>query len=341
MHKAIIESRMHGAYSGLKKSPACDWLNDLLKRLDARGLNQLVHSFVAQMGQQDKVGGLLVEVELADQLIAVQQAANVTSDRQDGTAQVPCDITFEYQEMRADFQCKAVLNAFNEMWIAEFMAWVERSFSTRSPGLLLEFASVIDLNEADFLAFKQWFGANQASFVVDGTVEWCPSGASKGVRLEFMPRSRPGIARGVTWVASSDYSDVVHVSSDELRDLLWKRIKAARRSFGFMPGPDQFNFAVVDISSNAMYDEEDCYQALYGVHKWGIDPNKMEAGYAGHDGSGIFWVQKPDWVSGVIFPKRLNLNSFDYAVFPHPDHVKAVEAHWTSAPFRFGKALIE
>ncbi|MCC6351215.1 MAG: hypothetical protein IT202_01745 [Fimbriimonadaceae bacterium] len=227
---------------------------------------------------------------------------------------------------------------YNEMWIRDFMAWVEATFPKREPGLLLEFRSVVDLNQADFAAFKQWFEANQPGFALGTPVEWTPPNAGKGILIDFMERKKPGFGPGVTWGAAGDYGDVVAVNTDDLRAAFWKRIKLAKRSFGFAPSDTQFNFVLVDVTDSPLYDEEDAYQALYGQHHWGIDQNTMTANYSGHNGSGIYFVEKPDYISGLVFCVR-QADRREYAVYPHPQHLSAVETHWTKAPFRLGKAF--
>lgn len=331
---------MHGHYRGLRRSPGSDWLNSVLIGLDRRGLGRLVQSFLAQMTQRHAVAGLLLEIKLAHQLTKYEPWAAVYSDRQDGVAEVPGDISYEYGGIRADFQCKAVINSFNEMWISDFLTWAEGRFARRSPGLLMEFSSALSLTEQDFKDFKQWFGSNQAGFSAHQVVAWTPINGGPGITLRFKERDEPGFARGVTWTSGPEPMSVIFVDADQLKNTAWKRIQIARRSFGFVPGPEQFNFVLIDISASGLYDEEDFYQALYGTHGWSISRETMQSKYQGHDSSGVFLAKNPSWISGVVFVQHSDRDS-EYLVYPHPDHVQSVKGVWTRSPFRLGKAFVD
>ncbi|MBI1757429.1 MAG: hypothetical protein HYR64_10020 [Fimbriimonas ginsengisoli] len=327
-YKTRIESRIHGSLRGFKKSPGSDLLAQRLQRLDERGLGGLVHSFIRQMGRQDRAWGLLVEINLADSLVMSDRGTPLWN-RQDGCATAPCDITLKEGTLRADFQCKAILNAFNEMWIKDFLAWVEKRYAKREPGLLLDFASVLGLGESEFRAFKAWFCDNEARFVIGQAEEWRPIGGARGISLSFSARDRPGIARIRTRGAANDYGDAVFVSQGELPKKLLNCCNEARRTFGFAPQSRQFNFAVADLSAiSGTFDQEDIFEALYGTRR--------RAACAGRLANGIFINERIDWVSAVIVP----MNE-EYAIYPHPSHEQAVRSAWGARPpFRLGRATV-
>jgi len=260
----------------------------------------------------------------------------------------PCDVSFQVDGIRADFQCKAVINTFNEKWIGEFFGAAESHFKDRQPGLLLEFASVLHLSETDFAEFKRWFWLKQSGFEVGQTEEWRPENANEGVRLKFLKRDKPGIARGVEFGASGQYAMPMVIEPP--RNILRGRIKDAKRSFGFDPSEVHYNFVVIDLGASSLFDEEDCFRALYGNHsmlhqieresghRTSFLGEAFERGSQHHDRSGFFFTENPRWVSGVIIPLRGEAN--EYAVFPHPDHVESVRSRWIESPFQLGRDLI-
>jgi hypothetical protein len=106
-----------------------------------------------------------------------------------------------------------------------------------------------------------------------------------------------------------------------------------------LPSSTQFNFAVVDISASPLFDEEDCFMALYGKHLHVFEERTQQMVYAGLDGSGMFPLDKPSWLSAMVIPRGNGVATREYAVYPNPDHLDAVRNSWMRPPFRLGNAF--
>jgi hypothetical protein len=245
-----IQSKLHGYYRGLKKDEGLAWLNDALGQLKDAGLGQLVGAFISGMGEFGKAAGFLLEIQTAQAAIAAYPNATPSCERKDGAARRPCDITLETSGFRADFQCKAIQNFYNEKFTAEFLHWAEQTYPGAVPARLIFFQTNTGADEQTFLELKQWFAANWQSWPLEEEQEWWDSRGKGRVKIALSAGSGCGIYAGIMCSVQSQ-------DTDHIKKRLLSRIKDARGTYGFPASASQFNVVVVDRPSLAVTLDED------------------------------------------------------------------------------------
>ncbi len=325
-YKDAIRAELHGSLTGLKQGSGLDWLNNSLNALDSAGMNLTVKSFLNDMGNLGTVNGFLLEIEVALAAMNAFPLSTVRSEQQDGAATKPGDITILNTAFRADIQCKNILNIHSELPLEEFLAWAETTFSAVSPGCLIEIQPSTKADAKTFLEFRSWFISQWQQMELEQEYQFEDSDQRGKIWITLLEASEPGIREGIIYSASDDPSFVQEEDYTRIQMRLLNRLKDARGTFGFPPGPQQLNLVAVQFPSlNALADEESIVTALYGSEKFVLSADGTAVVQTQPDG--LFHTHRTMLTScsGMIYCSGRQIGTPECILFPnynHMDHVK-------------------
>lgn len=324
-----IQAELHPSLEGLKYGPGLEWLNDALNRLNAHGMNLTVKNFLSKMGDVGGANGFLLEIETALAVLAAFPNDVVSSEQTAGTAINPCDITLVTPAFRADLQCKSVSNLYSELFVEEFIAWVEVTYSTTTPGRLFELVPSRQANEQTFRDLRVWFAARWATLDLEQEYEFQDAARLGKVWITMLPSSAPGVAMAMVSSATDDPQFASDEDEELIRRHLLNRIKKARPTFGFPPSPHQFNFVVVDLPSlNVTADEESLVTALYGSETYvQVSPGNFQL-LSQPNGLYMTHSNVLGHCSGVVFRDAGPIGPTPFILFPNSPHVTSVQQAW-------------
>ncbi|MBX3119908.1 MAG: hypothetical protein KF784_12650 [Fimbriimonadaceae bacterium] len=332
---SLIHEGMHPTLSGLKnpENEAHGWLCKTIQTLDQRGLGKLVDRLLAQMSSLTKVQGDLLEVSLAERLCRSFPEAKIEYEPPPcPPATSPPDLVVWQGTARINFQCKAVLNLSNELWLERFLSWCEKKYCEREPGLVLDIAVERDLDEEAFERLKRWFSQNIDQLPVGLHVDWLDASTNCYVQITLTNQEKKGVKRGTTWAPVDTLGFAQEVREDDLRDSLSTRFKKAKPSFAPKASSDQLNIIVIELPMLSLFEEDCLWQALYGSAVFKADPSGVGWTTAGN---GYFGVQNA-WCSALILATRSPEKPF--VVFPHPTHSETLKLFLETGPdFRLGQ----
>ena len=328
-YKDQIRSKLHPSFAGLRDGPGLIWLDEALNRLDTEGMNLTVKNFLHAMNRLDGVNGFLLEIETALAILDAFPGSTVSSERTDGTAKKPCDITLETSTFRADLQCKSVNNIYSEHFVEEFIAWVEETYATATPGQLFELQPNRQADEQTFRELRDWFAARWATLDLETEYEFLDFAQRGKIWITMLPSDTPGVGMGLIGSATDDSLFAADEDEALVRKVLLNRIKMARSTFGFDPGSRQFNFVVVDLPSlNISADEESLVTALYGSEKIvQVSPSNFRA-LTQPDGLFTTHTTMLGYCSGVAFRDGRQFDTSPFILYPNVPYVEAVRQEW-------------
>lgn len=326
-YESQVAARLHSSLPGLKEGEGLAWLSNALRRLDATGepgLREIVRSFLGLMNREGEAKGFLLEVRVADSLLEMTAGGGVSGNRQDGVATTTCDVTLEHDGIRADIQCKAVLNVANEMHVGELETWLNRQCPNLLPGLMVEIKPNKDADDQTLTELKNHLRDRLPSGLAGQTINFVDSREMGQVILTFEQWDEPGVHVGMVWSSADRIGVAPKVDFDEYRAVIRKRCKLARASFGFSPSETQFNFVAMTTPSLAFMTGYEFPYALYGQKVLQVGPNGC--GWA-FDASGLYHQEGVEHISGLIEVK-FNGYAYDNVIYPHPSHEAAIRSFW-------------
>lgn len=332
--KPII-AQLHPMYPGLKTPEHALLLSGILCSLEHAGARELVRSFVSQMHKSVMLEGFLLEVMLADTLLQEPFSGKISCNRQDGMATKPCDITYEEPCLRIDAQCKTLQNIVNEQAVADFLAWVERKYEKHRPGALLELMPEHSARDRALSEMKSWF-AKELPSLYDCRPHDFESSDGGRVRVQLYQRSEAGIVSGIRWGSVERLGLASAVDWDDLRKRICMRFAEAKPTFTADPDEHHLNLLVIELPRMSLLNEDDVYCALYGKPSLTIENG---CAVDERDNSGAYFSCRSDHVSAVVVNARGTfLRKYDWAVYPHPNHVDSIQNHLIGrGPFRWGR----
>ena len=332
----VITDTLHELLARLKREPGKTWLNDLLVRLDQMGLQALTNSFLSQQHNQEIAHGMFLELMIATAVIDAYPSGQITCERKDGYAKNPCDITLEYSGVCSDFQCKSVLNVYNELFAEQFLEWVDNSFSSVTPGALVELQPTVQASKETFEELQQWFSGNWQMLPRNEVIPFEDSAGSR-IYLTLLDDIDPGIHQGVLLGATEDENFIQEANEQLVRQILEARLNRALKTFVFVPSCNQFNFVVIEVTNLAVtFEEDDIAEALYGTTSHLIGGPLV---VPKQNLDGLFYKfrsqKKVEYCSGVVLCQLMPDRTFDCAVYPNPLYWESVTDEWTNrGPFR-------
>lgn len=321
-YRNAIRTQLHSSLVGLKQDDGLEWLNNSLNLLDKAGMNLTVKSFLSDMGNYSKANGFLLEVEIALAAINAFPSSTVRSEQLDGAATKPGDISIIDSAFRVDIQCKNILNIHSELFLEEFLAWVEVTFAHILPGRLIEIQPNTKASAKTFQELRIWFNSQLNQMDLEQEYLFEDSEQSGKVWITLLEANGPGIREGIIYGASDDPFFAQDEDNTRIQQRLLNRLKEAKPTFGFSPGPQQFNLVAVQFPSlNALADEESIVTALYGSEKAVLLA----------DGTAIMQTQ-PDGLfhthssllticSGMIYSGGRSIGVPECVLFPNYGHV--------------------
>jgi hypothetical protein len=328
-YRPQLQARLHPSLGGLNQGYGLEWLNNALNSLDTAGMRLTTKAFLSGMGDLGKVNGFLLEISTALAVMAAFPTAQVSSERKDGVARKPCDITVETGKFRGDLQCKNILNIYSEHFVEEFLSWAESTYSSINPGRLIEIQPSISADENTFLELRPWFTEHWEGMKLEQMYTFQDAEQRGTVWITLLPYGESGIHEGVTLSASS-HPNIAHGEDESLiRRKILNRCRDAKPTFGFAPGPQQFNFVVVDLPSlSATLDEESLVTALYGSESLRQTPSGGYQITTLQDGLFYTHADILSFCSGLVLCSGRKIDEMSCVLFPNSPHINDIRRDW-------------
>lgn len=313
-------------------------INNILIILEEKGFKKLVANFCNQE-DSDRAYDILFEMWICRVLLTNQNIKNLQYEPSDSIH--PPDFRFEINQTYFDIQVKRLHNVYNEISKRLFQRECKRRLSKITKSWFINYGISKKFKREHLNPFFQYLKKNINHFVAVPSLSetlktrpyYWPNDNDKLVSFSFSEKQKQNnkISIGIIFNNVGGLQ-VEYVPVEPIRQSVRRILKKAKLSLTKEITSRQSNIIIMKTASELWFDEDTMLDVLYGddCTELTLMPDGSEKIKDIRANNGLLRSDTFSTVCGLIFvPNEAHLNDIDFKgfYFPHPLHLKTIEAH--------------